>query len=82
MQTILSVTVDKKERQKLWAEAIRAHAENMWVIPLVVQGKQIGVLSNSFGNVPASALASWVTMTPGYLNPETFYLMESDKKKK
>ena len=74
IQTILSVTVDKKERQQLWKEVIRAHAENMWVIPLIVQGSQIGVLSEHFGNVPERALASWVTMTPGYLNPETFYM--------
>jgi len=70
----LSLTVDKEKRQELWKSVIRAHAENMWVIPLVAQGKEIGVLSNDFGNVPEHAVASWITMTPGYLNPETFYL--------
>ena len=73
IQGILSVTVDKRERQELWKEVIRIHAENMYVIPLVTQGKQIGVLSNRFGNVPDRALSSWVAMTPGYLNPETFF---------
>ena len=73
IQGILSVTVDMRERQELWKEVIRIHAENMYVIPLVTQGKQIGVLSNRFGNVPDRALSSWVAMTPGYLNPETFF---------
>ena len=70
----LLVTVDEAERQELWEEVIRAHAENMWVIPLVSQGKEIGVLRNDFRNVPERAIASWIAMTPGYLNPETFYL--------
>ena len=73
LQTLLSVTVDEEESKKLWEEVIRFHAENMLVIPLPVQSTSIGVLSNKFGNVPEKALASWVTMTPGYLNPETFY---------
>jgi len=76
IQSILSVTVDKQERQRLWKEVIRMHTEHMWVIPLVTQGKQIGVLSNRFGNVPDRGLSSWVTMTPGYLNPETFFMKQ------
>jgi hypothetical protein len=32
------------------------------------------VLSNDFRNVPEHGVASWITMTPGYLNPETFYI--------
>ena len=70
----LSVTVGKEERQELWREVIRAHAENMWVIPLVTQRNSIGVLRDDFRNVPDRGISSWVTMTPGYLNPETFYI--------
>ncbi len=73
IRELLSVTVDRTARQELWRETIRNHAENLYVIPLVNQGSQIGVLSDDFGNVPEKAIASWVTMTPGYLNPETFY---------
>ena len=72
----LGVTVEAQERQQLWREVIRAHAENMWVIPLVSQGKELGILRNDFGNVPLRAIASWIAMTPGYLNPETFYLRQ------
>ena len=76
LQTLLSVTVDRASRDELWQEVMRAHAENMYVIPLPTQRFGIGVLRNDFGNVPEKALASWVTMTPGYLNPETFYFKE------
>ena len=43
------------------------------MIPLVSQATSIGVVSNDFGNVSEQGVASWVAMTPGYLNPETFY---------
>ena len=69
----LTVTVDRGQRRRLWREVIGNHAGNMWVIPLVTQGSQIGVLSDDFGNVPERAISSWVTMTPGYLSPETFF---------
>jgi peptide/nickel transport system substrate-binding protein len=73
LQEILSVTVDANERKRLWLEVMRNHAENLWVIPLVAQSTSIGVVSNDFGNVPEQGVASWVAMTPGYLNPETFF---------
>lgn len=73
LQARMSVTVDKAARQEMWREVIRNHAENVWVIPLVRASSDIGVLSDGFGNVPGRGLSSWVVMTPGYLNPETFY---------
>ena len=74
IQNILSVTGEREQRHKLWTEVIRLHAENMWVIPLVTQRNSIGVLRDDFRNVPNHGISSWVTMTPGYLNPETFYI--------
>ena len=76
LQARMSVTVDKAARQEMWREVIRNHAENVWVIPLVRASSDIGVLSHGFGNVPRRGLASWVVMTPGYLNPETFYFKD------
>jgi len=73
LQAILAVTVDAEQRKQLWREVLRNHAENLWVIPFVAQGTSVGVLSDNFGNVPEDGVASWVAMTPGYLNPETFY---------
>ena len=70
----MSVTVDRPARQEMWREVIRNHAENVWVIPLVRASSDIGVLSDGFGNVPERGLASWVVMTPGYLNPEDVLL--------
>lgn len=78
LEATLTVTVDLKARQRLWEEVVRNHAENVWVIPLVAQGTAVGVLSDNFGNVPERGVASWVAMTPGYLNPETFYMRQSE----
>ena len=74
IQTVLAVTGTRQGRQKLWEEVMHLHAENMWVIPLVAQNKTVGVLRNDFLNVPERGIASWVTMTPGYLSPETFFI--------
>ena len=57
---------------------IRSHAENMWVIPLTERRIAIGVLADNFRNVPERAVASWITMTPGNLNPETFFWRKSE----
>ena len=34
----------------------------------------IGVLGKNFRNVPERAISAWTIMTPGNLNPETFYI--------
>lgn len=70
----LQVTVSSDLRRKLWKEVIRSHAENMWIIPLTERGIAIGVLANNFRNVPERATSSWIVMTPGNLNPETFFI--------
>ena len=63
----------RDQRRRLWTEVIRSHAENMWVIPITERTIAIGVLSENFRNVPLRATQSWVIMTPGNLNPETFF---------
>ena len=70
----LQVTVDPNRRRELWAEVIRKHSENMWIIPLNERGIGIGILANNFRNVPERAVSSWIVMTPGNLNPETFFI--------
>ena len=70
----LQITVDPEKRRRLWAEVIRSHAENMWIIPLTERSIGIGVLADNFRNVPERATASWIVMTPGNLNPETFFI--------
>ncbi|MDA0711115.1 MAG: ABC transporter substrate-binding protein, partial [bacterium] len=74
IEEILQVTVDKDKRSKLWSEVIQMHAENLWIIPLTERGTGIGVLANNFRNVPEHAVSSWIIMTPGNLNPETFFI--------
>ena len=76
IEEILQVTVDPEKRRTLWAEVIRSHAENMWIIPLTERGIGIGILSNNFRNVPERATSSWIIMTPGNLNPETFFIQK------
>lgn len=78
LESDLLVTTDPARRRQLWEQVIRSHAENLWVIPTTEKPIQIGVLANNFRNVPERAYASFVTMTPGNLNPETFYF-ESDE---
>ena len=70
----LKVTIDRGRRDRLWSEVVRSHAENVWIIPTTERGTSIGVLSDNFRNVPERAVASWITMTPGNLNPETFFI--------
>jgi peptide/nickel transport system substrate-binding protein len=78
IEEILQVTVDQDKRAKLWAEVIQNHAENLWIIPLTERGIGIGVLANNFRNVPERAVASWILMTPGNLNPETFFIKKEE----
>ena len=74
----LKVTIDRGRRDMLWSEVVRSHAENVWIIPTTERGTSIGVLSDNFRNVPERAVASWITMTPGNLNPETFFIRKSE----
>jgi peptide/nickel transport system substrate-binding protein len=76
----LQVTVDMDKRNALWSEVVRSHAENVWIIPTTERGTSIGVLANNFRNVPERAVASWITMTPGNLNPETFFIKKPEGK--
>jgi peptide/nickel transport system substrate-binding protein len=76
----LRVTIDVARRKELWSEVVRSHAENVWIIPTTERGTSIGVLSDNFRNVPERAVASWITMTPGNLNPETFFIKKSEGK--
>ena len=36
---------------------------------------RIGVNANNFRNVPERAIVGFVVMTPGNLNPETFFIL-------
>lgn len=74
IEEILQVTVDPEKRAALWAEVIQKHAENLWIIPITERGIGIGILANNFRNVPERAVSSWIIMTPGNLNPETFFI--------
>jgi peptide/nickel transport system substrate-binding protein len=69
----LYMTINPERKKQLFKEVVKSHAENMWVIPGVERSIAIGVCANNFRNVPERAVQSWVIMTPGNLNPETFF---------
>jgi peptide/nickel transport system substrate-binding protein len=71
---LLEVTTDAGKRKALWREVVRSHAENVWVIPITERSTAIGVLAERFRNVPLRTTASWILMSPGNLNPETFFI--------
>ncbi len=60
-------------RIKLFRELARSYADNMWVIPTTERAINVGVCLKNFRNVPQTGVSSWVVMTPGNLNPETFF---------
>lgn len=70
----LQITFDTERRAELWRRVVRSHAENVWIIPTTERHEAIGVLGKNFRNVPERALSAWTIMTPGNLNPETFYI--------
>ena len=59
---------------ELWRRVVESHAENVWFIPMTERVARIGVLANNFRNVPERAIAEFVMMTPGNLNPEIFFI--------
>jgi peptide/nickel transport system substrate-binding protein len=64
---------NQEDRNRLFREMFRSYAENMWVIPISERAVQVGVCAQNFRNVPETGTYSWVLMTPGNLNPETFF---------
>ena len=71
----MKVTIDEKERTKLGKEIIRSHAENVWVIG-IVRYPALCIVKNNFRNVPEDGIQSYRLMTPGYLNPEQFFIKQ------
>ncbi|MFW6152505.1 MAG: ABC transporter substrate-binding protein [Verrucomicrobiota bacterium] len=69
----LYMTADPEKQKQLFREVTRLHAENMWVIPIKEKAIGPGVCANNFRNVPERGTRSWVLMTPGNMNPETFF---------
>ncbi len=70
----IKLTVDQKERDKLTEEMLRVWAKNLWVIPTAGGYSLPVIVKNNFRNVPQKATLAYPLSSPGYLNPEQFFI--------
>jgi len=73
----IKLTTDQKEKEKLTEEMFRIWAKNLWVIPTAGSYSLPVVVKNNFRNVPKDGTLSYPLLSPGYLNPEQFFIKES-----
>ncbi len=72
----IKVTIDPQERDKLTEEMLRIWAKNLWVVPTAGGYNMPVVVKNNFRNVPEKASLAYPLCSPGYLNPEQFFLKQ------
>jgi peptide/nickel transport system substrate-binding protein len=66
-------TVDPERQIEIGKQIVQMHAENVWMIGGVGMQPSIVVVKNNFRNVPEEAVTDWIFMSPGNLNPFTFF---------
>ena len=64
---------DEERKLQLGRKILNQWAEEVYVVGIVKQS-QLTIISNRFKNVPDKMIQSWMLYTPGYLEPEQFYL--------
>ena len=69
-------TVDDDEQVRLFGEIINLNRKNLWVIGLVGEVPMIGVVKNSFRNVPHDAVGGWSSRFPGNTAVECYAIDE------
>lgn len=67
-------TVDEEKRKHLSEEILRIACENIWSIPTAGFYPQPVIVKKSFRNVPQEGINSWPLRTPGYTNPEQYFI--------
>jgi len=70
----IKVTIDPEARDKLTEEMLRIWAKNLWVAPTAGGYSLPVIVKNSFRNVPENATLAYPFSSPGYLNPEQFFI--------
>ncbi len=70
----IKVTINPQERDRLTEEMLRIWAENLWVVPTAGSYNMPQVVKNNFRNVPERASLAYPFSSPGYLNPEQFFI--------
>ncbi|MGQ9632386.1 MAG: ABC transporter substrate-binding protein [bacterium] len=69
----LKSTVDEKKKLELGRQILSMHAENSWIIGITREAA-IAIVKNNFKNVPEDVIQDWRLISPGYVNPEQFYI--------
>jgi peptide/nickel transport system substrate-binding protein len=65
--------VDPQKQIDLGKQMVKLAADNLWMIGLTGAADTIIVVKNNFRNVPEKAISDWIYMTPGNLDPHTFF---------
>lgn len=73
-------TADSEAQTELGQELVRNATENMWVINVAGSMPVPVLVKNNFKNVWVGPdyVASWIAMTPGNLNPPTYYFDDAE----
>ena len=74
----LEVTADNPERKlELGQNILNQWAEECYVVGVVRQS-MLTIISNRFKNVPDRIIHSWQLYTPGYMEPEQFFIEQGE----
>jgi peptide/nickel transport system substrate-binding protein len=69
-------TVDESEQVRLFGEIVDLNLKNLWVIGLIGEVPMIGVVKNTFRNVPEAAVGGWSSRFPGNTAVECYAIDE------
>lgn len=69
----VTVTADEKQRERLFKEIINLHKRNIWMIGIVGELPQPGVVKNNFRNVPDGIIWDDTLRAPKNARPEQFF---------
>jgi len=73
----LKEATDPVKKLNLGRSILRSHARNIWYVGLVNYPYPI-VVKNNFRNVPKEGIVhDWRLLSPGYWNPEQFFIKEA-----
>ena len=73
-----SETADEAERTTIFQQILDIAKEEFWGIGLSTAPNPFWVVKNRLQNVIAGIPDTWVYMTPGHSNPETWFITEGD----
>ena len=69
--------MDEEKKLRLGRNILNQWAEEAYIVG-IVRPSQLTVISNRFKNVPKQIIHSWMLYTPGYLEPEQFFIEQGE----